>query len=79
MRGPDDCWLWTGAAFTVGYGQWTGSGQVEYAHRVSYELAHGIIWPGYDVHHECEVKLCVNPAHLVALTRLEHRRRHAAK
>lgn len=65
-RAPDDCWLWTGAgASGEGYGQFKlGSYKRESAHRVSYRLFVGDIPTGQVVRHKCDVRLCVNPAHL---------------
>ena len=63
---PDGCWIWTGA--TRGrYGAWCN----EYAHRIAVDAR-----PDQHVHHRCGVKLCVNPAHLGAMTRAEHDRLH---
>lgn len=54
-----DCWAWTGYK-RDGYGQWRGNG----AHRHSYELIHGSIPTGMVVMHSCDIRDCVNPAHL---------------
>jgi len=65
--GPDECWLWKAATNGPGYGVigrgGMGAGN-EMAHRVSYMLAHGPIPPKAMVLHSCDVKQCVNPAHL---------------
>jgi hypothetical protein len=80
FAGPDDCWLWIGHRHNkLGYGtlSWTGTGvkaRNVLAHRVAYELAHGPIPHGYQVHHRCHNKWCVNPAHLEAVTPSEHTR-----
>lgn len=60
------CWLWTGNADAYGYGvlrQTDGRTKLK-THRVAYELAHGSIPPGQGVLHKCDVRRCVNPAHL---------------
>lgn len=61
----EDCWLWTGAKWSRGYGSMLGaSGKVEGAHVIAYKLLVGRIPTGMKVDHRCHVKLCVNPAHL---------------
>ncbi len=59
--GPGDCWLWT--AFTsLGYGRIGFKGKTKLAHHVGWFLAYGA-WPSYLLH-SCDVRACVNPAHL---------------
>lgn len=47
-------------------------GRVRAAHCFFYERANGPIPDGAEVHHRCEHKPCVNPAHLEALSTMEH-------
>lgn len=65
-RGPDECWIWH-AAVRSGYGvMWVPAlGRNEGAHRISWFLANGH-WPAHGlwVLHRCDVRACVNPAHL---------------
>lgn len=60
-----DCWIWTGARYPAGYGAFgpKGTGAMG-AHRYSWMLAHGEIPDGLSVLHKCDVRCCVNPAHL---------------
>jgi HNH endonuclease len=72
MAGATECWLW-GKATSNGYGRimFDGTGRLEYAHRVSFYLAHGRL-PSEDTRHSCNTPLCVNPAHLVEGTRKQN-------
>ncbi len=54
------CWLWMGAVNRGGYGTWGR----DKAHRVSWRLHQGDIPKGLCVLHKCDVRACVNPAHL---------------
>lgn len=78
------CRIWTGSigAYRDGngrYGTIYHAGRYQKAHRVLWEQAHGPLSADVQLHHLCGVTQCVNIAHLVALTRLEHMREHHAK
>lgn len=55
------CWLFTGGIEKDGYGQMTDNVR---AHRAFYEHFVGRVPTGLQVLHKCDVRCCVNPAHL---------------
>jgi hypothetical protein len=76
-RAPDECWEWTGARTSSGYGNLSWHGLHVQAHRVAYFLARG----GIDLEtgfrhagkaktyrrfvlHRCDNRPCCNPEHL---------------
>lgn len=61
--GPEACWLWTGHIGENGYGVISINGKAHKAHRVSYFMEYGRIDDRFVLHH-CDVRACVNPAHL---------------
>jgi hypothetical protein len=69
----------------TGCWNWTGSLRGEYgcfyyaAHRISHWIYKGTIPAGLSVDHLCFNKLCVNPAHLEAVTPAENNRRAAVR
>lgn len=58
------CWIWIGATYLNGYGQFFINKIVTGAHRAAWMLFKGEIPKGMRVCHTCDVPCCVNPAHL---------------
>jgi hypothetical protein len=78
-----ECWLWTGYVKPNGYASfYPGGGRHVskiYAHRFSYELANSNIPIGAEIDHLCNVRRCVNPAHLEAVSHRENVDRAVAR
>ncbi|WIA95824.1 HNH endonuclease signature motif containing protein [Curtobacterium sp. MCBA15_004] len=75
-RDERGCHIWDAATNSRGYGVVWFQGKAHLAHRVAWFLEHGT-WPteGLVIDHICEVKRCVNVAHLRELTNSANLRR----
>lgn len=58
------CWLWLRSKMRTGYGSVVRNGQHMTAHRAAWISYNGPIPKGKLVLHTCDVRHCVNPAHL---------------
>ena len=71
LSDPHGCWIWRGNV-SNGYGRFTIGATGFRAHRVSYAITTGAPEVGQHVDHMCRNKLCVNPAHLEAVSHREN-------
>lgn len=59
------CWFWMGAIHKKsGYGAFSIRNANYLAHRLAFTLFKGPIPEGMQVLHHCDIRCCVNPAHL---------------
>ncbi len=80
-----ECWViykyqyaWSGSHRQTdgqGYPRIPHDGKKLSAHRTAYEVWVGPIPDGHEVDHTCHNKLCINPAHLEAVTHSENLKR----
>lgn len=59
------CWNWQGAVTKDMYGQIRVGSRVMSTHRVSFTFANGSIPRGKVIRHQCDNRMCCNPAHLL--------------
>src|SRR5215471_9503453 len=60
-----ECWYYSRACNTDGYGVISHLGKMMLTHRVSFELFHGFIEDNLVVRHMCHQRKCLNPSHLI--------------
>lgn len=74
------CWFWMNAVAKNGYGIVNVGHRTARAHRLAYEVAHGIKLPSsVDVCHRCDIRCCVNVDHLFVGSRADNMRDCAQK
>lgn len=73
-----ECWIWRGNKAGDGYGRiyhkGLRNGQAMKVHRYAYHAFVGPLTESHAICHSCDVKLCVNPAHLRSDTQAENNR-----
>jgi hypothetical protein len=67
-----DCWVWTAARTTDGYGCFKDGPKQVMAHRFAYEQVIGPIPDGHQIDHLCRNPSCVRPEHLEPVTPREN-------
>lgn len=73
------CWVYTGAPNTKRPTVTVGPGHYANIYHVVYEVLVGPVPAGMNLHHTCENPRCVNPEHLVLMTRADHSRHHRTR
>lgn len=73
VKKTESCWNWNGGTRGEnGYGAIKIAGKVKSAHKYSYILHKGDVPENLSVSHTCHNKLCVNPEHLILVTKKEN-------
>jgi hypothetical protein len=74
-----DCWIWNGRRNVDGYGIYCKDGKGLRAHRVAWEMQHGVEIGDCVAMHTCDTPACCNPAHIVLGTHRDNQLDKAAK
>lgn len=77
IRDEDECWPWTAAVGSRGYGKFSwrvgrGVCHTVNAHRLMLQMKEGPFPAHLVVRHTCDNPICVNPAHLLLGTALDN-------
>lgn len=72
LKGPDECWPWTGYKAPSGHGLTSHHSTPTLASRKAWVLSNGPIRDGLCVNHRCDNPLCCNPAHMYLGTRADN-------
>lgn len=70
----DSCWLWNGRKSRNGYGVTKHNGKNRPVHRFLWETFYGPIDKDIVCCHKCDVRNCINPAHIFLGTRSDNQR-----
>lgn len=73
------CWIWTGSKYGNGYACFFNGDKNVTGHSAAYKLFVGPIPHGKELDHSCNVRACVNPDHLEAVTHTENKRREVER
>ncbi len=66
------CWIHDGGVNADGYPRWWFNGAAEPVYWYAYRQKYGRVPKGFELHHKCENRRCVNPTHLQAVKHRDH-------